>query len=70
MKRQLKKESFRRDHRRIVFEILRSNKQGQWGHYHLGSFRLLFLPKRQRDNVEYNIRKLAAPVQRMLFKIK
>lgn len=29
MKRQLKKESFQRDHRHLLFEILRHNKQGR-----------------------------------------
>ena len=70
MKRQLKKESFQRDHRHLLFEILRRDKGGQWECYHSGSFHLLFLPKRQRDNIKYNIHELAVSTEGMLFRRK
>lgn len=70
MKRQLKKESFQRDHKHLLFEILRHNKQGEGERYHSGSFHLLFLPKRQRDNIKYNIHELVVSAEGMLFRRK
>lgn len=57
------KDNLKRNHSREItgtslFEILRRNKRGQWECYHSGSFHLLFLPKRQRDNIKYNIHEL------------